>query len=127
MIIHDINRSGTFAIVFLCISKRHWCVNVQKGLRATLMDPMFIKESEEDEVVKQQFLGGIDNINKRRGEGCCFQSSQQSNTLKKIIFNLQDLTTSLHSPQYPSFIFFPHPSLPKLHQCRFILNHSPPK
>jgi hypothetical protein len=40
------------------------------------------EELEEDEVVKQQFWGGIDNINKRRGEGCCFQSSQQSNTLK---------------------------------------------
>lgn len=46
---------------------------------------------------------------------------------KKQILNLQDLTTSLHSPQHPSFIFFFHPSQSKLHQCHFTLNHSPPR
>jgi hypothetical protein len=29
---------------------------VQKGPRATFMDPMFIEEFEEDKVVEQQFV-----------------------------------------------------------------------
>jgi hypothetical protein len=52
MIIHDINTIATSIIEFLCRSRRHWCVRKQIGPRVTYVDPMFIEELEEDEVVK---------------------------------------------------------------------------
>jgi hypothetical protein len=51
IIIHDIDRSKTFAVGFLHKSKRHWHANAYTGLGATLVDQMFIEELEEDEVV----------------------------------------------------------------------------
>jgi len=52
MIIHDIDMTITFAIEFLHKSKRRWCVKVQIRPKVTLVDLMFIEESEEDKVVE---------------------------------------------------------------------------
>jgi hypothetical protein len=56
MIIHDIYTTRTFAIEFLCRSKRHWFAKEQTGPGATSVDLVFIEESKEDEVVEQQFV-----------------------------------------------------------------------
>jgi hypothetical protein len=37
-------------------SKRSWHAKEQIGSRATLVDPMFIEDSEEDEAVEQHFV-----------------------------------------------------------------------
>jgi hypothetical protein len=54
MIIHDIYRIGTYVVEFLCrrLSRRSWCARKQIGQGATLVDPVFIEESEEDEGVE---------------------------------------------------------------------------
>jgi hypothetical protein len=56
MIIHDIYKIGTSVVEFLHISKRSWCAREQTKPRVTLVDPVFIKESEEDEDVEQHFV-----------------------------------------------------------------------
>jgi len=40
----------------LHISERHWCPKEQIGLKVTLIDPVFIEESEDDEGVEQHFV-----------------------------------------------------------------------
>ncbi len=42
-IIHDIYRTRTFVIGFLCKCKRSWCVNQQEGPKATSVDLVFIE------------------------------------------------------------------------------------
>ncbi len=56
MIIQDIDIFGTSAIEFLRRSKRHWRVREQIRLGVTLIDPVFIEDSEEDKVVEQHFM-----------------------------------------------------------------------
>ncbi len=55
-IIHDIYIIGTFVIQFLHKSKRSWHAKEQTILRTTLVDPMFIEDSEEDEAMEQDFV-----------------------------------------------------------------------
>jgi hypothetical protein len=52
MIIQNIDIIGTFEVEFLCRSIKHWCASEQIGPKATLIDLVFIEESEEDEVVE---------------------------------------------------------------------------
>jgi hypothetical protein len=52
MIIHNIYRTGTFTYEFLCKSRRSWCVGEQTRLGATSIDPVFIEELEENEIVE---------------------------------------------------------------------------
>jgi hypothetical protein len=54
-IIQDIDIIGTIAIEFLHRS-RCWHAREQRGLRATLVDPVFIEELEEDKAVEQHFV-----------------------------------------------------------------------
>jgi hypothetical protein len=56
MIIHDINMTRTFAVQFLCKSRRRWCTREQTRLGGTSIDLVFIKKSKEDEVVEQHFV-----------------------------------------------------------------------
>ncbi len=55
-IIQDINTIGTFEVEFLHKSKRCWHAREHIRPRATLVDPLFIEESEEDEAVEQHFV-----------------------------------------------------------------------
>jgi len=52
MIIQDINTIGTFKVELLCRNKRCWHVREKLKPKATLVDPVLIEESEEDEDVE---------------------------------------------------------------------------
>ncbi len=52
-IIHNIYRTKTLAIEFLCRSKRNWHAKEHIGLGVTLVDLVFIEESEEDKAMEQ--------------------------------------------------------------------------
>jgi hypothetical protein len=56
IIIQDINITRTFAVEFLCKSKRCWCARRQIGLGATSIDLVFIEESKDDEVLEHHFV-----------------------------------------------------------------------
>ncbi len=56
MIIPNIDTTGTSTIEFLCKSKQHWHVREQTRLGATLIDLVYIEESEEDEVEEHHFV-----------------------------------------------------------------------
>jgi hypothetical protein len=51
-IIQDIYKFGTSAIEFLHKCRRGWSSNEQVGSGATLVDPMYIEELEEDKSVE---------------------------------------------------------------------------
>jgi hypothetical protein len=55
-IIHDIYRTRTSAIEFLCRSRRSWHAREQTRPRATSVDPVFIEELEEDETMEAQIV-----------------------------------------------------------------------
>jgi hypothetical protein len=55
MIIRNIYRTGTFVVEFLHKSRRSWHAKERTRLKATLVDLVFIEESEEDEAVEQHF------------------------------------------------------------------------
>jgi hypothetical protein len=69
MIIHDIYRSETSTINFLCTRKRGWHVSEQEGLGTTSVDPMNIEELEEDEVVEQQSVEAHVSVEGHKGRG----------------------------------------------------------
>jgi len=56
IIIQVINTIGTSTIEFLCKSKQHWHAREHTRPRATLIDPMCIEESKEDEVKEHHFV-----------------------------------------------------------------------
>ncbi len=97
-ILHNIDRTGTFAIEFLCRSKKCW----HKCAKRTRS---YINGSNVHWRIGGRWncgvvvCGGINNIDKIRGEGCCFQSSQQSNTLKNkfLIFKTWQLPCIPHN------------------------------
>jgi len=56
MIIQDIDTTKTFIVEFLHKSKQHWCARKETGPKATSIDLVCIKESEEDEAEEHYFM-----------------------------------------------------------------------
>jgi hypothetical protein len=56
MIIQDVYTTGTFAIEFLCKSKRCWCAKKQTRLGATSIDLVCIEKLKEDEIEEHHFV-----------------------------------------------------------------------
>jgi len=51
-IIQDIDTIGISIVEFLCRSRRRWHAKERIGLGATLVDLMFIEESEDNEAME---------------------------------------------------------------------------
>ncbi len=52
IIIQEIDITGTFAVEFLCRSRRHWRAKEHTGPGITSIDPLFIEESKEDKAME---------------------------------------------------------------------------
>ncbi len=71
MIILKIDTTETFIVEFLHKNRRRWHARKYTWLGVTLIDPMFIEESEEKKSYKVAFCGSTDNVEGRKeGEPC---------------------------------------------------------
>jgi hypothetical protein len=56
MIIQNTDTTGTFAVEFLCRSRRHWHAREHIGLGITSIDLVCIGEWKEDKVEEHHFV-----------------------------------------------------------------------